>query len=342
MDLSGERTELSLAAPLERSASEPRKRLRTRVMAVVRPAFALSGLVVLALLIRKVGAQELKEVLSRAAPWLPVVLALEVGRMLLDAVATRTSYGPKTRHVPLWSIFRAQLITTPVASLAPAGRTAGEAMKAAMLSPYTDGPTATAAAATSQAASLVAGGLISIPCALAAWVLTGPSWLTLALGVHTVVLVIAGAGMRAGMRAHGLGTWLKRRFHRIASHTETFQQSARHQGLLPTRPIAAVFAGRVLQVVQYGTLAVAVGIDTTAVRALVAQGLNMVALAVGTLVPGQFGVSDGAFALSAKIFNTTTAKAMAIAVLAHAMQVLFILAGSLTPVLWRARHRKRS
>ncbi|MGZ3457666.1 MAG: hypothetical protein ACXU86_04090 [Archangium sp.] len=88
---------------------------------------------------------------------------------------------------------------------------------------------------------------------------------------------------------------------------------------------------------QYGTLAVAVGIDTTAVEALVAQGLNLVALAVGTLVTGQFGVSDGAFALSARAFGTTTAKAMSIALLAHALQVLFVLLGSLTPLVWKAR-----
>ena len=75
---------------------------------------------------------------------------------------------------------------------------------------------------------------------------------------------------------------------------------------------------------------------------LFAQGLNLVALAVGALVPGQLGVSDGAFALSAKTLGTTTAKAMSIALLAHAMQVLFVLVGSLLPLLWKTGCPKRS
>ncbi|WP_239014878.1 lysylphosphatidylglycerol synthase transmembrane domain-containing protein [Archangium violaceum] len=317
-----------------------RKPTRARLLAMLRPAFAVVGLGVLVLLVRDVGTEELGKVLSRAAPWLPLVLLLEAARLALDAVGTWVAYGSRAEEVPFRSLLRAQLISTPVSTLAPAGRTAGEAMKAALVSRYTGGATAAAAAATSQAASLVSGGLISIPCALAAYLLTGTSWLTLALGVHTVALVLVGMGMRAGMRAQKLGAWLKRRFHRIATHTETFQESARGDGLLPARPIVATFLGRVLQVVQYGTLAVAVGIDTSSLQALVAQGLNMVALAVGTLVPGQFGVSDGAFALSAQVFGTTTAKAVSIALLAHVVQVLFVLVGSLTPLVWKTDARK--
>ncbi|HYO52715.1 lysylphosphatidylglycerol synthase transmembrane domain-containing protein [Archangium sp.] len=330
--MGSERQEWSVGVPLAEH-----KPVRARMRAVLRPAFSVLGVALLVLLVQDVGTEELGKVLSRAAPWLPLVLALEAARLWLDAVATWVAYGSRTRDVPFRSMIRAQLISAAVSNVAPAGRAAGEATKAALLSPYTGGATAMAAAATSQAASLVSGGLISIPCALAAYLLTGASWLTLALGVHTVVLVLVGLGMRAGMRARKLGAWLKQRFHRFAPHTETFQESARDGGLLPTRPIVATFLGRTLQVVQYGTLAVAVGIDTTAVEALVAQGLNLVAMAVGALVPGQFGVSDGAFAMSARAFGTTTAKAMSIALLTHVMQVLFVLVGSLTPLVWKAR-----
>ncbi len=348
--MGSERHELSLGAapasvplmtrprgqsPVMRSPPAVRKPLRVWLRAALRPAFAVVGLGMLVLLVRDAGARELLRVLSRAAPWLPLVIALELARLSLDAVATWVAYGNRARDVPFRSLLRAQLISTVVSTLAPAGRVAGEATKAALVSPYTGGATAMAAAATSQAAALVSTGLISIPCAVAAYLMTGPSWLTLALGVHMVVLVLAGASMRAGMRARGLGAWLKRRFHRIAPHTETFQESARSSGLLPVRPILATLLGRLLQVVQYGVLAVAVGIDVTVVGALVAQGLNLVALAVGALVPGQFGVSDGAFALSARAFGTTAAKAMSIALIAHAMQVLFVLVGALTPLVWR-------
>jgi hypothetical protein len=350
----GEKQEMSLDAPLgvpparptavpvvSLPGAVPRKSTRARVLAVLRPAFAVVGLGVLALLIRDVGARELLAVLSRAAPWLPLVLTLELARLTLEAVGTWMAYGSRAGEVPFRSMLRAQLISTVVSNVAPAGRTAGEALKAALLSPYTGGATAAAAAATSQAASLVAGGLSSLPCALAAYLLTGSSWVTLALVVHTVLLVLVGTGVRCGMRAERLGGWLKQRVHRFASHTETFQESARSCALLPARPIVANLLGRGLQVAQYGTLAVAVGIDVSAVEALFAQGLNLVSLAVGALVPGQLGVSDGAFALSAKALGTTTAKALSIALLAHAVQVLFVLVGSLTPLVWKTGCPKR-
>ncbi|MFY0563335.1 lysylphosphatidylglycerol synthase transmembrane domain-containing protein [Archangium lansingense] len=311
------------------------KPLGARVMAVLHPTFAVLGVALLVLLVDDVGPQELGRVLARAAPWLPLVLLLEVARQSLNAVATWVAYGSRTRDVPFRSILRAQLISAAVSSVAPAGRAAGEATKAALLSPYTGGAPAMAAAATSQVAALVSGGLISLPCTLAAYLLTGASWLTLALGVHALVMLLAGLGMHAGMRAHGPGAWLKHHLHRFAPHTESFQK-ALHGGVLPpAQPLVATFLGRTLQVVQYGTLAMAVGIDTTALEALVAQGLHLLSMAVGILVPGRFGVSDGAFALSANAFGTTTARAMSIALLAHGMQVLFVLLGSLTPLVWK-------
>ena len=319
----GERQEWSLGVPAwgpPRSAlirrpavnipPAVRQRVEARVMAVVRPAFAVVGVALLVLLVQHAGAEELGRVLARAAPWLPWVLLLEVARLCLEAVATWVAYGSRAREVPFRCMLRAQLISTAVSSVAPAGRAAGEAAKAALLSPYTGGATAMAAAATSQAASLVSGGLISLPCAFAAYLLTGVSWLTLALGAHALVLLLMGLGMHAGLRGSALP---------------------------PARPLVATFLGRTLQVVQYGLLAVAVGIDTGAVEALVAQGLHLVSMAVGALVPGQFGVRDGAFALSAKAFGTTTARAMSIALLAHGMQVLFVLLGSLTPLVWKVR-----
>ncbi len=338
----GEQQELSLDAPAGVPFARPRGLpARARVLALLRPAFAVVGLGVFALLLRDVGTRELGAVLWRAAPWLPLVLVLEGARLMLDALGTWLAYGSRAGEVPLRSMARAQLISTVVSNLAPAGRTAGEALKAALLSPYTSGATAAAAAATSQAASLVASGLISLPCALAAYLLTGPSWVTLALGVHTVLLVLVGAGMRCGMRARRLGGWLKRRVRRLAPHAETFQESARGCALLPARPIAANFLGRGLQVAQYGALAVAVGLDVTAVEAFFAQGLNLVSLAVGALVPGQVGVSEGAFALSAGALRTTTAQALSIALLAHGVQVLFVLVGSLTPLVWKTDCPKR-
>ncbi|HZI15078.1 MAG TPA: lysylphosphatidylglycerol synthase transmembrane domain-containing protein [Myxococcus sp.] len=309
---------------------------RKRVSGLLRPVFAVAGLGMLALLVRKAGPAELGATLAGAAPWLPWVVVLELGRQYLDATATRLSYGPGARSVPLAALMRAQLIGTAVSSMAPAGRTAAEATKAALLAPHMGGATATSAAATSQAASLAAGGFISFPCALASYLLTGMSLFTVAMLVHGVLLVALSAGLRACMRAKRTGAWLVRRCQRWAAHAERFQASARTGTLLPWYPMLAFLGSRVLQVGQYAVLTHAVGIDTSLVQALFSQGLYLCALAVGSLVPGQVGVSDGAFALAADVLDTTAARAMAVALLGHVVQLLFVVVGALTPLVWRA------
>jgi hypothetical protein len=309
---------------------------RQRLAGALRPVFALVGLGMLGLLVRQAGPRELGAVLAGAAAWLPWVALLELGRQGLDALATCTSYGAAAGRVPLRVLARAQLVGTAVSSMAPAGRAAAEATKAALLSPYMGGCKATVAAATSQSASLAAGGLISFPCALASYLLTGLSLFTVAMLAHGVLLLALSAGVRALMRAERPAAWLARRFHRWASHAERFQVTARCGALVPWRPALAFLGSRVLQVGQYAVLTHAVGIDTSLVQALFSQGLYLCALAVGSLVPGQVGVSDGAFALAAGVLDTTAARAMSVALLGHVVQLVFVVAGALTPLVWRA------
>ncbi|WP_338870925.1 lysylphosphatidylglycerol synthase domain-containing protein [Myxococcus stipitatus] len=331
------RGDMSLGRPMETAvvAQPVGVPWRRRVAGWLRPLFAMMGLGMLVLLIRRVGPRELGQVLLGAAPWLPWVALLEVGRQTLDALATRSAYGARAEHVPWRQLARAQLIGTAVSSMAPAGRAAAEATKAALLSPHMGGATATAAAATSQAASLAAGGLISFPCAAASYLLTDWSAFTLAMVGHGVLLVGASAGMRACMRARRPCSWLARRSQRMARHTEQFRETACHGALLPWGPMLAFLCSRGLQVAQYAVLTHAVGIDTSVVQALFSQGLYLCALAVGSLVPGQVGVSDGAFALAAGVLDTTAARAMSVALLNHLVQLVFVAAGALTPLVWR-------
>jgi hypothetical protein len=331
--------EVSLGQPMGAAMTVPALpgNVRRRMTGLLRPLFALAGLGMLALLVRKAGLHELGAVLSDAAGWLPCVVLLEMGRQCMDALATRFSYGAGAEKVPLSVLARAQLIGTAVSSMAPAGRAAAEATKAALLAPHMGGANATSAAATSQSASLAAGGFISFPCAVASYLLTGFSLFTVAMLVHGVVLVLLSAGVRACMRAKRPGAWMARRFRRWASHAEQFQASARCGALLPCRPTLAFLGSRLLQVCQYAVLTHAVGIDTSVVQALFSQGLYLCALAVGSLVPGQVGVSDGAFALAAGVLDTTAARAMSVALLGHLVQLLFVAAGALTPLVWRAR-----
>jgi hypothetical protein len=314
-----------------------RRRIVARAVAALRLAFASAGVAALVLLVRSAGPAALAATLARAAPWMPLILLLEAARVSMDAVATYFALGRKARAVPITTLARAQIIGAAVSSVAPAGRAAAEAAKAALLAPWTGAAAATAAAATSQAATLLSTGLISIPCAWAAYRLTGSSAVTLALVAHAAALLVAGVAMRALMRARRLGRWLARRSVRLGRGAASFQEIARESPVLAPRATAALVAGRVLQIVQYGFLAHAAGVDVSALRALLAQGLNFLALAAGTLVPGQVGVSEGAFVLSAGALGATEATAMAIALLAHVVQVVFVPIGTLTPLVWKAR-----
>ncbi len=302
----------------------------------VRLAFVILGIVVVGSLVRKAGAGALFEILHRASPWLSLVVGLEVARVGTDALATYAAYGARARRVSIAALARAALVARAVSSLAPAGRTAAEATKAALLAPWAGTATATAAAATVQAVTLVSGGIISVPCAMAAYALSGRSPITILLALHAVVLVAMGTLLRVAMREKGLGKLVGRVSPRAGERVLAFQDRARDTRLLPPGPIAAMLLGRALQVAQYAILARAVGSMTSLSRALVAEGANMVSLAVGAFVPAQVGVSEGAFAWSADVLGATLPQAIAIALLWHTIEAVFVAVGALVPLLWRA------
>src|SRR5262249_8782651 len=199
----------------------------------------------------------------------------------------------------------------------------------------------TAVAATNQAVTLVSVAIASIPCAIAAWVVTGPSALSIALVAHAVALGIAGAAMRGGMRARWALGWFRARFARFGRHASQFHEAAHETSLLPPGTLAAMIVGRGFQIAQLAVFAFALGIDISMAKALVAQGVHLVVMAIAVFVPSQIGASEGAFALSANALGTTVSKAMVVALLIHVVQLAWVLIGSMTPILWRAVEARR-
>ncbi|MRG96555.1 UPF0104 family protein [Polyangium spumosum] len=299
-----------------------------------RLAFAALGIGVVASLVRQAGAGALVAILRGAAPWLPLVVALELLRVGTDALATYAAYGDRAKMLSVPALARASLVARAVSSIAPAGRAAAEATKAALLAPWAGPAAATAAGATVQAVTLVSGGIISVPCAAAAYALSGASAITLALVLHAALLVLAGTLLRVVMRASWFGALARRVSRRAGERVVVFQERARETRLLPPGPVAVMLVGRVIQVAQYAILARAVGAATGASRALVAQGANMVSLAVGAFVPAQVGVSEGAFAWSADVLGATVPQAVAIAMLCHALEAVFVAVGAIVPLAW--------
>jgi uncharacterized membrane protein YbhN (UPF0104 family) len=100
-----------------------------------------------------------------------------------------------------------------------------------------------------------------------------------------------------------------------------------------------MFAGRTVQTIEYALIAYAVGLHVGILEALAVQGTNLVAAAVGVFVPGQVGSAEAVFAAAAKVLDTTVARAMSIALLSHAVQLILVVAGFVLLFGWRARRR---
>lgn len=318
------------------AAPPPPKRALWR--SLVRGAFGVAGVVVLVLLVRSAGKEALLEALEPALPWLPALLALDALRIACDAHATVLAYGPSGAAIPRLRMLRAQLVANAVTYIAPAGRTAAEATKAAMLAEFTSWPEATAAAALMQSLALFGGAVISIPCVIASALVLGiTDKITIFIFAQAIGVAASGFAVRFAARSRGITDFLGRRFQKAREGADDFHRRSQGGSLVPLAPLASVSVGRAFQVAQYAILAHAVGVDVTLGRALLAQGVNMVALAVGVLVPGQLGATDGAFALAAEALHTTMPRALAIALLAHVLQVIWIVIGSITPTVWRVK-----
>jgi hypothetical protein len=297
-------------------------------MAWVRVALGVIGLVALGLIVWNVGPELIWSTLRPAIRWLPVLCAIELVRMACEAEASYLAFGPLAKRIPKLAIFRANVVGQAVANLAPAPRVVNETIKATLLAPYVGGGAAASVGFTIQGVTLVAVGLFSVPCAIAIFFLDGLSVWFWATTIHAVVLVASGLVFRAVTRAERPGRWLVKKFPRLAMPATAFRDHASGVGLWATGPTIALTVNRCLQCLQYWVAARAVGIDAGLARALAAQGVNLVASAVGVIVPGGFGTTDGAFTLAADMLSTTTARATALALLMRCMQIAWLLVGS--------------
>ncbi|MGK3981455.1 lysylphosphatidylglycerol synthase domain-containing protein [Sorangium sp. So ce136] len=331
----GEEAALS-AAPLPALPARGVAARRARRRALLHAALGAFGLAALAALIRHVGAAEMLEAVTRAAPFLPILVALEAARVGCETLATG-ALCPR-RSVPPAELLRIHVVSYPVMALMPAGRAAGEAVKAALLSPYVGAPRAAAIATANQSLALLSAAPLSLLAALAIWHIGG-GVSALALGVlaHAALLVASGLGVAFAARQRAAFAWLARRFASAGHAAAAFQEAVRERPPVPARPFAACVAGRAIQAAQYAVLLAAVGAASGPVRALAAYGVGAVGTALGDLIPGQVGATDGAFTLAAPLLGLTAGSAIAISVLVHLLQAAFALAGIATTLAWRRR-----
>ena len=74
--------------------------------------------------------------------------------------------------------------------------------------------------------------------------------------------------------------------------------------------------------------------------ALTAEGVRLLGASFGVLVPGQMGVREAVFALSAEALHTTEAAATANALFTHLVELSLALVGFVALAVWRLRRSR--
>jgi len=297
---------------------------------------ALAGLAALALLIRSIGVRPLLEAMRSSARWLPILLALEAGRVSLEVLASLSLSPRLRRRASLSQLGRIHVIGYAVSAIMPAGRAAGEAVKAAMFSRFVGGPEAAAIGTGNQSAAMIGSALAGVPVAVVAYLLTGASALTLALLVFMLVSLVVVVAFQIACRRREVGGALIRRFMRMEQATADFEAALREIPLVPVAATACTLASRVLFTIELAVLLHGTSGHAGLGRTALALGASLVGGAIGDLVPGQLGASDGAFALAAPLLGITAAGGVAMTMTLHVVQILWGLFGWTVPFWWKA------
>lgn len=326
---------------MEPAPSAPGALVPRGVGLALRALVVVAALVALVLVVRAVGTDEVLGLVAQAAPWLPVAALLELGRIGLDALATRLVLGPRGREIAVHRLLLLHVVAHGVMNVMPAGRGTSEAAKAIILADQLGGEAAASMGTTNQANVLISSALFSLPCALAAHLALHSAGLTAAIVAHFVVLFAAGYGLRFLQTHPRAVDWVAGRSPRWSARVHAFAEASRQTPTVAVGPVAAMALGRLLQTLEYAVLAHAVGLGVTPLAALAVQGLNLVAAAVGVLVPGQLGSSEVIFALAADALGTTPAQAVSIALLAHTVSLAFAGMGLTLLAGWALLPRRR-
>lgn len=294
------------------------------------------GLGLILLIVNGIGWQAVAASVAGAAVLFPLVAALEMVQLACTMSALRSLYRPA--RAPFWQLVRAGLIGYAVMGLAPAGRAVAEVARASMLSRFVGVGRATAAATRIQGAALLGNALITVPAIAAAFLSRSqaPWWLPLAIAGNFVLVTSLGLSVLAATRA-GVGAWLGRKMPKAQKFGEGLDEALSGEPWLPVGAVAWETAGRVFQVVQCGVLLACVGGVPSVSNSLVSEGTLLVGGAIGDLVPAQLGATEGYYGLSASALGITAANAVAIALLAHLAQLLWVVVGTVVSVVWPAQ-----
>lgn len=292
--------------------------------ALGRMVFAAAGFIVLALLIYHSDPRAVWDAVLHAPLMFPIVVLLQALVVGFESWALVLLYGPKRREIPLREFFRSSMFSFAVVVVFPFGRAVGEAARAAMLARYVGSPQAAAAAAQIQAVTLLGNAFISIPCAVAAYLIVGTGWLFWAVLGHFAVSALLAAGIIiAGRNAH-LVARLGRFFPGGAEWGSKVDAHLKLEARQFAAPVSLVLLSRLVDTLQRMVLLVAVGGSFTVLHGFASEGISLVASSAGDAIPGQVGVIEMGYSMASKVLNLSHSNAVAMGLLFHLAVLVWV------------------
>jgi Lysylphosphatidylglycerol synthase TM region len=299
-----------------------------------RAAAAAVGVVAVGLLLAYIGPAQVLRTIQEGAAYLPIVMVLEACVLACTMLALRSLYGEDRHGLHTGILTRAGLAGYVAMSLVPAGRTVAEALRATILSRHSSGPKAAVAALQIQGSALMANGVASLIATVAIFRTVGPGPLGIGAMTNSVLALGAGLLILLGGRVSRLGHHMGRLWPRIETFGRGFDEHFSLSEALPVRAVLWEFLGRMFQILQYVVMVGAVGGVFSLRPALIAEGIHLTATTAGDLIPAQLGATEANFALCAHTLNLPVASAVAIALMAHLVQLFWVLAAVLILSLW--------
>jgi hypothetical protein len=245
--------------------------------------------VALVMVVRAVGAGEVRAALERSARWLPLAIVLEATRVLFELLATRRALGLQGDPMPpLPALIRTHLVFYAMSVGVPGGRPMAEAGKAANLSPWLGAARAAALSTATQSMAFTTDAGFAVLCMFGALKLSGFSLLTLALSLLALGCLSLASVVRRASRSPRWESSLGR-FPRLRETLSRYREAAERQQMLSWDVVLILSLSRLAQVAVFGVLFFAALGITSLSHAFVGLSLSMLGSAAGDMIPGQLG-----------------------------------------------------
>ena len=277
---------------------------------------AFLGVGVLGWFLAQTDREALTLALAGRAAWLPICVAFEVTRVVLETQATRSALGKAAGLVPLGRLLAIHFVGYAVSSVLPMPRPTAEATKASLLAGTLGLGRCVRVGLVLQASTLLA---VSLASALFG-ALTNCVPLRRLLFLNFASLFVLGSGLLALTRWPDLHRSLARRWPRWRNFLERY--GTEPAGFNPLAPAAWLFLSVVLQSVLFGLLLRGHSSASFLLGSATAEGAHLVTASVAAAVPSQLGVREVAFAEVSASLGTSVTGAAALSLLPRAAQLV--------------------